>query len=143
LFRSFQGKPVAMNTSATITGSIRVYDPAMCCSTGVCGPSVDTQLLQITRDLRWFEAQGIQVERFNLAQQPDAFVENARIAGLLQAFGAEALPATLVNDTIVTYGRYPSREEMTTALTSDSSHQSTQLHKVNEETCDPDRGCCC
>jgi arsenite methyltransferase len=100
----------------THTASISVYDPPMCCSTGLCGPSVDPQLLQVARDLRRFEAQGVAVERFNLAQQPDAFVQHPKVAGLMQAFGEKALPVILINGDILAYGRYPSREEMTTAL---------------------------
>ena len=73
------------------TATISVYDPAMCCSTGLCGPGVDPQLLQVARDLRRFEAEGITVERYNLAQQPDAYAQNSKVAGLLQAFGEQAL----------------------------------------------------
>jgi len=102
MVRSFQGKPVPMRTASTTTGTIQIYDPAMCCSTGLCGPSVDTQLLQVARDLRRFEGEGIKVERFNLSQQPGAFVENKRVAGLLQAFGEEALP--------VSARRHPNRQ---------------------------------
>jgi hypothetical protein len=29
-----------------------VFDPAMCCSTGVCGPEVDPQLVQFAADAR-------------------------------------------------------------------------------------------
>ncbi len=29
----------------------------MCCETGVCGPSVDEQLIAVREDLRWAEAQ--------------------------------------------------------------------------------------
>ena len=30
---------------------IEVYDPAMCCSTGVCGPEPDEQLARFSADL--------------------------------------------------------------------------------------------
>ena len=56
--------------------TIRVFDPAMCCSSGVCGPSVDPQLARFSADLDWLKAQGVSVERFNLAQQPAAFAED-------------------------------------------------------------------
>ncbi len=26
---------------------IEIFDPAMCCSTGVCGPSIDTELMRV------------------------------------------------------------------------------------------------
>lgn len=52
--------------------AVRVFDPAMCCSTGICGPSVDPQLVRFAADLDWLKGQGVSVERFNLSQQPGA-----------------------------------------------------------------------
>lgn len=141
MFRSFEGKPVSMTSTSRVTGTIRIYDPAMCCSTGVCGPGVDTALLRLARDVRWLEAQGITVERFNLSQQPGAFVEHPRVAGLLQAFGEQALPVTLVNDTILVYGRYPSREEVTNALLG-SAQEPTTSQEASSQCCEPGSGCC-
>jgi hypothetical protein len=47
--------------------TIRVFDPAMCCSTGVCGPSVDPDLARFAADVDWLQKQGVKVERFNLS----------------------------------------------------------------------------
>ena len=55
---------------------LAVYDPPMCCSTGVCGPAVDPVLPRVAADLDWLKRQGVQVERYNLAQQPQAFASN-------------------------------------------------------------------
>ncbi len=142
MVRSFQGKPVPMHTASTATGTVRVYDPAMCCSSGLCGPRVDTQLLQVARDLRRFEAEGVRVERFNLSQQPSAFVENKRVAGLLQAFGEEVLPVTLVNNTILVYGRYASREEILAALTTEPTPGSSGAQESGTCGCEPGSDCC-
>ena len=116
--------------------SIAVYDPAMCCSTGVCGPSVDPTLLRVVRDLRWVESQGVKVERFNLAQEPGAFAENPRVAGLLQAFGDKALPVTLVNGDVLAHGHYPSRDELLKAVSEAPTTES------NSSQCEPGSGCC-
>ena len=59
--------------------SIKIYDKPMCCSTGVCGPQVDPVLPRFAADLDWLMTQGHQVERYNLAQQPAAFVENEMV----------------------------------------------------------------
>jgi hypothetical protein len=91
--------------------SIRVYDPALCCSTGVCGPSVDDELARFAADLQWLAAQGVAVERFNLAQQPGAFVDNAAVRERL-AQGVEVLPLVLVGERVAVEGRYPSRETL-------------------------------
>lgn len=87
---------------------ISVYDPAMCCSTGVCGPSVDPKLTAFAADLDWLKAQGTEVERFNLAQQPQAFVESATVAAELQK-DADCLPLVLLDGEIVARGFYPDR----------------------------------
>lgn len=102
--------------SLTIAGTVQVFDPAMCCPTGICGPGVDPHLLQLARDLRWLTARGATVERYGLSQEPQAFVANARVSGLMQAFGDGALPAVLVNGRVLVHGRYPGREEFVAAL---------------------------
>ena len=91
---------------------IELYEPAMCCQTGVCGPSVDQQLIDVREDLRWAEAQGAEVSRHNLFSDPDAFVTNPKVTGLMAAFGEAALPALVLDGDIAIHGRYPSREEL-------------------------------
>ena len=91
---------------------VRVYDPPLCCSTGVCGPTVDPELVRFAADVQWLESRGARVERFNLAQQPAAFVENATILALLNADGASCLPVVIVGDEVVSTKSYPSREEL-------------------------------
>jgi arsenite methyltransferase len=93
-------------------GTVRVYDPPMCCSTGVCGPSVDPELVRFAGDMQWLEAHGVAVERFNLAQQPAAFVENPKILALLNTDGPSCLPVVIVGEEIVSTKAYPSREEL-------------------------------
>ena len=85
----------------------------MCCQSGVCGPSVDQQLIDIREDLRWARHQpGVTVSRHNLSSDPDAFVANAKVTGLMAAFGEQALPALVLDGDIVMHGRYPTRDEL-------------------------------
>jgi hypothetical protein len=91
---------------------LRVFDPPMCCSSGVCGPSVDPELARFSADLEWLAAQGVDVERYNLAQQPAAFVSTAVVKDALTARGNDCLPLVLVGDRIATEGTYPSRETL-------------------------------
>ena len=95
---------------------IEMFEPAMCCQSGVCGPSVDQQLIDIREDLRWAQTVGAHVSRHNLSSDPDAFVANPKVTGLMAAFGEKALPVLLVDDDIVIHGRYPSREELADLL---------------------------
>jgi len=91
--------------------TIRVFDPAMCCSTGVCGPSIDPELARFAADVDWLQKQGVNVERFNLSQQPAAFAETPAVKEAL-ARGTEVLPLVLVGDRIAVEGSYPSRETL-------------------------------
>ena len=77
--------------------SIQVFDPALCCSTGVCGVDVDQQLVGFSADVDWAKEQGAQIERFNLAQQPLVFAENPVVKAFLERSGADALPLILVD----------------------------------------------
>ena len=131
-----------VSTSPGLSGSIAVYDPAMCCATGLCGPSVDPSLLAITRDLRWCEMQGVIVERYGLSQEPAAFVKQPKITGLMNAFGDKALPATLINGEVLTYGRYPSRDEIASALDANRSSEAGSSDTDDGSCCSPGSTCC-
>ncbi|MFO0618847.1 MAG: arsenite efflux transporter metallochaperone ArsD [Polyangiaceae bacterium] len=91
--------------------TLRVFDPALCCSTGVCGPSVDPELARFAADVDWLQKQGVTVERFNLAQQPSAFAETPAVKDAL-ARGTDVLPIVVVGDRIAVEGAYPSRETL-------------------------------
>jgi hypothetical protein len=92
--------------------TVRVFDPAQCCSSGVCGPSVDPELARFAADLAWLQARGVSVERFNLAQQPAAFVADGVVKSELEAKGTAALPVVKVNGDLRSTGVYPSRTEL-------------------------------
>ena len=91
---------------------VRVFDPAMCCSSGVCGPSVDPDLARFSADLDWLKSRDVSVERFNLAQQPAAFVEQASVKQALADKGEAALPLIMINGAVKSTGTYPTREQL-------------------------------
>jgi AhpD family alkylhydroperoxidase len=91
---------------------IQVFDPALCCSTGVCGVDVDQQLVDFSADVDWAKQNGAQIERFNLAQQPLAFAENKLVKSFLEQNGADCLPLIVVDGAIRLAGRYPNRDEL-------------------------------
>jgi hypothetical protein len=92
--------------------SIQIFDPAMCCNTGVCGVDADQQLVNFAADVNWAKTQGSAIERYNLAQQPMAFVENTVVKSFLDRSGQEGLPLILVDGEIALTGRYPRRAEL-------------------------------
>ena len=92
--------------------TIEIFDPALCCSTGVCGADVDQALVSFSADVGWAKQNGARIERFNLAQQPMAFAEDPTVKSFLERSGQEALPLTLVNGEVMLAGRYPNRGEL-------------------------------
>lgn len=100
---------------------IDIFDPVLCCASGVCGPQVDPKLLKIAGDLRWVQDNGGQVRRFNLGQNPAAFVQNGKVRHELSLGGEAVLPLILVDGEVALRGRYPTREELTAWLRPDRS----------------------
>ena len=91
---------------------IQIFDPPMCCSTGICGPSVDPELVRFAADLDWLKRQGVEAERYNLSQQPAAFADNDVVKAALAKDGNECLPLTLVDGAVVCRGKHPTRQDL-------------------------------
>ena len=92
---------------------IQIFDPALCCASGVCGTEVEQRLVSFAADLAWVKGQGVAIERFNLAQQPMVFAETAAVSAFLVHAGEEGLSLVLVDGQVVLTGRYPRRAELT------------------------------
>ena len=92
--------------------SLHVYDPPLCCSSGVCGPSVDQQLVRVNSDLEWLKTQDIDVQRHNLAQQPLDFTTEPAVKERLQSDGQEGLPFVFLNGKLAAAGFYPTRDQL-------------------------------
>jgi len=120
--------------------TVQVYDKPMCCSTGVCGPDVDPVLPTFAADLDWLKNQGHNVARYNLAQQPQAFIENKAIHQLLSTAGTDCLPVVVVDGEIVSQTVYPSREDLAGWVTGSPAKQ--LLPVSNAGGCCGTSGCC-
>jgi hypothetical protein len=120
--------------------SIQVFDPAMCCNTGVCGVDVDQQLVAFSADVDWAKTQGVKIERFNLSRQPMAFVENIVVKAFLERSGQAALPLILLNGEIALAGRYPNRQEI--ALWVDAHAAPLNAEMPKETSCCSGGKCC-
>ena len=115
--------------------TLKIYDPAMCCSTGVCGPDVDPVLVQLAGLLKKLEASGVQVERYNLSQEPAAYTSNEAVSAALKEKGADALPLVFVDDELISSGAYPDLDELASLL---GSNRQT----VDVTDCSGGTGCC-
>ena len=117
-----------------------VFDPAMCCSTGVCGVEVDPVLAQFAADLQWLESHGVSVARHNLGQAPQAFAANPAVVKEMEA-GMERLPILAVDGQIITTGMYPSRVQLAQKLGIALSTEDKPQVKAGA-CCSPKTGCC-
>lgn len=91
---------------------IEIFDPAMCCPTGVCGPSVDPELTRVATAIFSLEKLGIDIKRYNLASEPDPFIENKEVNQLLNEKGPDCLPIVMVDGNTAMIGEYPTNEEL-------------------------------
>ena len=91
---------------------LQVFDPPMCCSSGVCGPNVEPKLVRFSRDLDWLHQQGVEVERYNLSSDPAAFAGQGAVRKALTKEGNGCLPLILGDGSIVSSSVYPSRSEL-------------------------------
>lgn len=92
--------------------TIRVFEPALCCNTGVCGDDVDQSLVTFTADLGYLTEAGVDIARHNLANDPMAFADDETVRNFLQIAGSEGLPLTTVDGVTVMTGTYPTRDQL-------------------------------
>ena len=95
---------------------IEIYDPAMCCSTGICGPAVNPELIRVSAVIENLKKNGIEIKRYNLSSEPQAYMSNAEINKALNAKGTKVLPITVVDGKIVKEADYPTNEEFAVYL---------------------------
>jgi len=91
---------------------VEIFDPAMCCSTGVCGPSIDPELMRVASVINALNVKGIIITRHGLSSEPQDFVSNKIVSDLLQKEGADILPITLVDGEVAKTKDYPTNEEI-------------------------------
>ncbi len=96
--------------------TVEIFDPPMCCPTGLCGPTIDSSLLDVNEMVLKLQQQGVTVKRYLMAQQPRAFLNNAEVYRLVNERQLAALPITVVNDRVIKVGSYPSLAEVRAAL---------------------------
>lgn len=98
---------------------IELFEPAMCCSSGVCGPSVDPKLVKLQETLRLIEEKGgIEVNRYNLSNDLEVFAKNATIGEVLKEQGPHALPVVYIDGELIAEHKYPTTDEWQEALKS-------------------------
>lgn len=112
-------RPINLEGSGRVSNSrprVQIYDPPMCCPTGLCGPTIDPVLLDINEAVTVLKSEGITVERYLLNAQPQAFLANPEVLKMVRERQLAVLPITVVDGRIVKTGAYPTLEELRDAL---------------------------
>jgi arsenite-transporting ATPase len=128
--------------------TIAVFEPALCCNTGVCGADLDQNLVTFTADMAWLLEQDASITRHNLANDPLAFAHNEAVKSFLEIAGSAGLPLVVVDGVTVATGRYPARAELAHWAGLDAPAVvpggaiSLGLSESNESSCCGDSGCC-
>lgn len=120
---------------------MQIFEPAMCCSTGLCGVGVDPELLRISTVLSTIEKNGVKVERFNLSSAPQEFVTNKVINNFIKEKGVDELPVTVLDGEIVITGRYPQNEELVKLLNVPMSYVGEKPKEAKTDV-QESGGCC-
>lgn len=125
---------------------IDVYEPALCCSTGVCGPGLGQALVTFTADVDHLRSLGAGISRHNLASDPAVFAGNDSVRAFLEVAGSEGLPLTMVDGVTVATGRYPARDQLLryaglAGVAAPAGVTGLGLTAVTGDSCGP-AGCC-
>ncbi len=121
---------------------VTIFDPMMCCSTGNCGSSTDPEQLRIAAVMEGLKKAGIEVARYNLSSEPQAFMRNEKVSDALNKNGAKVLPMTIIDGIIVKSGSYLTNEELARLLDVTADEINTMASVTeNQCGCNP-KGCC-
>lgn len=122
--------------------NMQIFEPAMCCSTGLCGVGVDPELLRISTVLNTMEKNDVVVVRYNLTNSPQEFITNKTVNTFIKENGVDGLPITVIDGKIVITGRYPANEEFVKLLNIPRSYVGEQP-KIAKATITKNSGCGC
>lgn len=115
---------------------LEVFDPPMCCSTGICGTSDDPILVTFASDLEWLKRQGVEVTRHVLTLEPLEFVKSDAVQSILNAEGSSSLPIITVDGEIVVKASYCSRRKLAELC-------KTEYNKDEAPPVHREENCCC
>ncbi|EIW20783.1 MULTISPECIES: arsenite efflux transporter metallochaperone ArsD [Pelosinus] len=120
---------------------IEIFDPAMCCATGICGPGIDQELLRVATTVNALTKKGVTIIRYGLSSEPQAFIDNKRVNEYLMKEEVEVLPITIVDGEVVKTRSYPTADEF--AQWSGVAKEELAAAAEKENGCGCDEGGCC
>lgn len=127
------------NDPAEAGRAVRIFEPAMCCNTGVCGPEEEDLMVRFTADVNHLKSLGVDVIRHNLASEPTVFASTPVVSDFLRVAGSAGLPLILVDNVTVSTGRYPDRQELLRL----AGHPTAVTTDLGLTAADPEGAACC
>lgn len=91
--------------------TIRIFDPTLCCPTGLCGVDINPELMRIAIVIDTLKKKGIIIERFNLRDHPQVYVSNKAVNEYLMT-EPDVLPITMLGDQVVLRRMYPTNQQL-------------------------------
>jgi len=118
-----------------------IFEQAMCCATGVCGPSVDPDLLRVSTVINNLAGNGVFVDRYTLSSNPQAFLDNKSVNEIISKDGVDSLPITVINGEVIKIKAYPTNDEFINLLEVPAELISSDKPR-NQSGCCSGGGCC-
>jgi hypothetical protein len=103
-----------LNTLPTsiVPADVELFDPPMCCPSGLCGPTLDQTLLDVNEMIMTLQRENLRVERYQMTSNPNAFLGNTEVMKLVREKQMEALPIVVVRGKVIKVGAYPTLAEI-------------------------------
>lgn len=121
---------------------MEIFEPALCCSTGVCGPCPDKELMRVASIVDKLNKNGANINRYNLNNAPNEFVDNKTVNDILNEKGDDVLPIVLLDDEVLMEGRYPTNEEFYEIVLLDGDLEDKEASSDTGCGCSSESGCC-
>ncbi|GMB02060.1 arsenite efflux transporter metallochaperone ArsD [Pelosinus sp. IPA-1] len=115
---------------------IEIFDPAMCCATGICGPGIDQELLRVATTVNALTKKGVDIIRYGLSSEPQAFIDNKKVNDYLMKEEVEVLPITIVDGEVVKTRKYPTEDEF-------AQWSGVSKEEIAAAATEKENGCCC
>lgn len=119
-----------------------IYEPAMCCETGLCGVGVDKELLRVSTVINNLRKLGFEITRYNLTSAPMEFVKNTTVNEAMKKEGTKVLPVTIIDQTVMKSGSYPTNDEFFEWLEVYQENEK-EIHANEKDNGCCGGGCCC
>ena len=96
--------------------TLEIYEPPIGCGVGTCGPDAEEEQARFNAAVEWLEGRGVEVLRYNLGFEPEAFTSNAMVKAAIKEHGIACLPIVIGNGRVVCERHYPSPSELSQQL---------------------------